>query len=457
MSPLIPPTHDAEFARMLMAEIPWGILIVDESGRYRPVNDILRRTFGLAEDIDVRPETMETRGNGRSSPGSGRGESAPPEVEEARQLGLRAIRENRPLRSRKRVALRVNQRRRDAAVLMTAVPLSHAGRRLAAVFFQDVSDLKRIAGDSCKEGFRGLIGRETVMQNLFDTIRKVAPTPAPVLIQGESGTGKELVAQAIHQESPRAEAHFVPFNCGALPDGLIESELFGHVKGAFTGAIRDKKGRFELASGGTIFLDEIGELKRELQVKLLRVLESGRLERVGGEKTIPIDVRVISATNRNLEREVAEKRFREDLYYRLCVMPVSTPALRERPGDIPLLARYFLSRFSRENGFGPAAATDAALQLLSDHPWPGNVRELQNALQYALVQSRGMPIEPEHLPASVRRGEKSPRYAVQKRDGGLTRNQVRRALEEVAGNKKRAAEILGVSRSTLYRFLSRNP
>ena len=455
MDTLIPLTRHPDFARMLMAEIPWGILIVDETGRSHPANDILRRTFGLGPETHVRADVpwacVDPRREDRSEK-----RAAPEDGNEAIRLGLEAIRQNRRLRSRGRMRLFVNRRPREAAVLMTALPMEYEGDRFAALLFQDVGDLKRIAGESRKEGFRGIIGRERVMQNLFDTIRTVAPTPAPVLIQGESGTGKELVAQAIHRESPRAEAHFVPFNCGALPDGLIESELFGHVKGAFTGAIRDKKGRFELAHGGTLFLDEIGELKPDLQVKLLRVLEAGRLERVGGEKTISVDVRVISATNRNLEEEVSRKQFREDLYYRLCVMPIFTPALRERREDIPVLVRFFLSRFREENGFPAAGVSDEALRVLVGHSWPGNVRELQNALQYALVQSRGMPIEPDNLPPSVRR-DPSGIYAIRKRTAGLTRVQVRRALREAAGNKKRAAEVLGVSRSTLYRFLTRNP
>jgi transcriptional regulator with PAS, ATPase and Fis domain len=455
MDALIPLARHPDFARMLMAEIPWGILILDEDGRSHPANDILRRTFGLNPETKVRADDswafLEGGENARGPQTISPKDAA---ENEALQLGLAAIRRNRRLRSRGRIRFWAGRRVREAPVLFTAVPMAHEGRRFAAVIFQDIGDPKQMTAAPGKEGFQGIIGRERAMRKLFDAIRTVAPTPAPVLIQGESGTGKELVAQAIHRESPRAESHFVPFNCGALPDGLIESELFGHVKGAFTGAIRDKKGRFELAHGGTLFLDEIGELKPDLQVKLLRVLEAGRLERVGGETTLSVDVRVISATNRNLEEEVSRKRFREDLYYRLCVMPIFTPPLRDRRGDIPLLVRFFLSRFNEQDGFSASDVSEEALHLLGEHSWPGNVRELQNAVQYALVQSRGEMINPGHLPPSIRWPTEL--YGIRKRDAGLTGVRVRQALREAEGNKKRAAQVLGVSRSTLYRFLSRN-
>jgi transcriptional regulator with GAF, ATPase, and Fis domain len=450
METLIPLTDSAEFARLLVAAMPCGILIVDERGRSHAVNDIPGRTLGFGPEIPVIPE--KTGAFACLSPEEDCS-AVSGENRNAQALGLEAIRRNRRMRARGKASVKVNQRRREIAVMMTAVPLEHGKRRFAAVLFQDISDLQLLAPEY-EEGFRGIIGRETVMQDLFDTIRQVSPTNAPVLIQGESGTGKELVAQAIHRESPRANAHFVPFNCGALPEGLVESELFGHVKGAFTGAVRDKKGRFELAQEGTIFLDEIGELKMETQVKLLRVLQEGRLERVGGEQTVQLDVRVISATNRNLEREVARKRFREDLYYRICVMPIRTPPLRKRQGDIPLLARFFLSRFGEENGLGGVAASDEVLDILSGYEWPGNVRELQNVIQYALVKSQGNTILPDHLPPAVR-SDWTEKYKVRKKKDNLSRGRVYKVLDEVGGNKKQAAEVLGVSRSTLYRLLAR--
>ena len=446
----------AEFARLLLDAVPWGILVVDAQGRIHAVNDLLRRTFDLAPETEILAEDTGAFAGLIQSRDSCPDES--PSVRRegvARDLGMEAIRRNRPRSARSGGTIRLDGRRREISVLMTAVPMECEGERFAAVLFQDIGDPRGIAEEP-ETDFRGIVGRDPAMRDLFETIRNVAPTTAPVLIQGESGTGKELVARAIHRESLRAEAHFVPFNCGALPEGLAESELFGHVKGAFTGAVRDKKGRFELAHGGTIFLDEVGELKPDMQVKLLRVLQDGRMERVGGEKTVALDVRVISATNLNLEEEVARKRFREDLYYRLCVMPIFAPPLRERKTDIPILVHSLLARFGKNDGFGPATVSEEVVRLLAAYPWPGNVRELQNALHFALVKSRGETIREEHLPPAVR-WHRAKACSFRKRDSGLTRKRVLRAIDEAGGNKKQAAAVLGVSRSTLYRFLSKLP
>ncbi|PNV86658.1 MAG: sigma-54-dependent Fis family transcriptional regulator, partial [Desulfobacteraceae bacterium] len=255
--------------------------------------------------------------------------------------------------------------------------------------FRDVTDL---IGLQIRLGqitsFAGIIGQDHKMLQIFEQIRELATNDYPVHIMGETGTGKELVAAAIHNESRRGGGPFVPINCGALPEGVLESELFGHVKGAFSGAIRDKKGRFELADGGTIFLDEVVDLTKSMQVKLLRVLQEGTFERVGGEKTVSVDVRVISAANRDLKREVERKNFREDLYYRLNVVPVELPPLRTRKNDIPLLAEEFLRQAS-EQGQKTAGLSKKALSMMMDYLWPGNVRELQNALHYALVKCKG--------------------------------------------------------------------
>lgn len=305
--------------------------------------------------------------------------------------------------------------------------------------------------------FSGIIGRDRKMLDVFEQIRNLAATDFPVHITGETGTGKELVAAAIHNESPRAGGPFVPVNCGALPEGLLESELFGHVKGAFSGAIRDKKGRFELAHGGTIFLDEVSELPRHMQVKLLRALQEGTFERVGGEKTVSVDVRVISATNKDLRREMERQNFREDLYYRLSVVPIRIPALRERKNDVPLLAAHFLQQAGAR---GPsksrvARISEEALSLMMDYPWPGNVRELQNTVHFALVKSTSRVIQPDHLPLEIRQMSCSPlKPGPELR---LSREAVLAALEKAGGNKSKAAKLLGVGRATLYRFLEREP
>jgi len=307
--------------------------------------------------------------------------------------------------------------------------------------------LARRAGEI--EQFAGIVGRDAKMLEVFDLIHQLTDTNAPVLIHGESGTGKELVAAAIHNEGPRAKQMFVPVNCGALPEHLLESELFGHVKGSFTGAIRDKKGRFELADGGTIFLDEIGDVTPAMQVRLLRVLQEGRFERVGSETTLQVNVRVISATNKDLAEEIATGRFREDLYYRLDVVPIYLPPLRERRSDIPLLMTYILAMAVKEIGREGMSFSPAATDVMVDYDWPGNVRELQNWTQYALVKCRGDVIRPEHLPpgrGGVSRGGRRRRK--------LDLDSVREALARCEGNKVETARALGVSRATLYRFLS---
>jgi len=242
---------------------------------------------------------------------------------------------------------------------------------------------------------RNLAGREW---NGLPTTR--TDVDAPVLIQGESGTGKELVAAAIHNEGPRANKRFVAVNCSALPETLLESELFGHVRGAFTGAVRDKRGRFELADEGTIFLDEVGDLSPTIQVKLLRVLQEGTIERIGSERTLKVNVRLISATNKNLAEEVKKGRFREDLYYRLCVVPLQLPPLRERRTDIPLLANHFLKKALQERG-GEICLSPEAIERMVDYSWPGNVRELQNFIHYALVKCKGNILEVYHFPPAL--------------------------------------------------------
>ena len=333
------------------------------------------------------------------------------------------------------------------------------GEPLCMVFsFVDITEVTRLRRRmKTEQSFAGIVGRDTKMLELFDTIRQVADVNIPVLIQGESGTGKELVAAAIHNEGPSSDKLYVPVNCGALPEGVLESELFGHVKGAFTGAIHDRKGRFELANGGTIFLDEIGDIPAAMQVKLLRVLQEGIFQRVGGEENIKVDVRVISATNKNLAEEVAAGRFREDLFYRLCVVPVYLPSLRERRNDIPLLAEHLLKKALTEVGREDVGLSPEAVDVMMDYDWPGNVRELENALRYALVKCRDNLILPEHFPSNILKTTMQtklrPTKARKKRKHKLNAETVWRILEETGGNKFEAAHRLGVSRSTLYRFL----
>ena len=322
------------------------------------------------------------------------------------------------------------------------------------VAFRDLTRERRLARRLREiEQFSGIIGRDDRMLDVFELIRDLADVNVPVLIQGETGTGKELVAAAIHNEGQRANNLFVPVNCGALPEALLESELFGHVKGAFTGAIRDKKGRFELADGGTIFLDEVGDISPAMQVKLLRVLQEGTFERVGSEKSIKVSVRVISATNKDLAREIEEGRFRNDLYYRLSVVPVNLPPLRERRNDIPLLAENVLERTKKEMGKLHVTLSHEALDLMMSYEWPGNVRELQNWLQFALVKCKDNEIRPVHFPPGHHDIGAAPPRRERRRRRKLDIQAVRAALREAKDNKVKAAGLLGVSRATLYRFL----
>ena len=300
-----------------------------------------------------------------------------------------------------------------------------------------------------------LLGQSAAMENLRQLIRKVARTQATVLIQGESGTGKELVARALYRESPRASAPFIKVNCAAVPENLIESEFFGHEKGAFTGATTKREGRFELAHGGTILLDEISEISPSVQAKLLRVLQERELERVGGNRTIKVDVRVIATTNRNLEQSVEKKEFRQDLFFRLNVVPIAVPPLRERIEDVPLLAEEFMRRFARKHGVPVKGFTDEAIRTLRHHNWPGNVRELQNVVERAVILcgENGM-LEPAHL------GMVPPPPAGETSDfkpatlADLEKQHIIATLEKFGGNKTRAAKALDINVRTLRKKLT---
>ncbi len=322
--------------------------------------------------------------------------------------------------------------------------------------------------------FHGMIGVSRVSKEIFETIRIVGPSDYPVLISGESGTGKELVAAALHDESRRKSGPFVPVNCGALPENILESELFGHVRGAFTGAIRDQKGRFEMAHMGTIFLDEVGELTPRMQVSLLRVLQHSAFERVGAETSITVDNRIIAATNRDLKEMVQEGTFREDLFYRLCVIPVDLPPLRERREDIPYITARVLEKVQTETGKEMRFISDDAMDLLNHHPWRGNVRELINSLQFASIRCPGNVVLADYLPLEIQRSHEgikaSPRHGShpepavdfidppsKRRHIKLAPESVQQALVQSKGNKLRAATLLGVGRATLYRFLNENP
>ena len=304
-------------------------------------------------------------------------------------------------------------------------------------------------------GVDAMVGRNVEMARIYQLIAQIAPTSATVLVTGESGTGKELVARAIHAQSPRARRPFVAVNVAALPDALVESELFGHEKGAFTGALAQKPGRFELAHGGTLFLDEIGSLRLDLQTKLLRALQQREIERLGGGRTVRVDVRVVAATNVNLRQAVRERRFREDLYYRLNVVPIAVPPLRERRDDIPLLVDHFLAKYAREFNRDVRGVSAGALEVLARYDWPGNVREMENIIQRSVVLAGGPVLQLQDLPLDLALPETGARLG---EDTGLPlrlareqfeRQYVLRVLERVGWNKSRAARVLGLHRNSL--------
>ncbi len=307
----------------------------------------------------------------------------------------------------------------------------------------------------------GFIGSAPAILDLFELVSKAAPTNATVLILGESGTGKELVAEAIHKASSRARGPFIKVNCAALPEGLLESELFGHVKGAFTGAVSDRAGRFEAASGGTLFLDEVGEIPLHTQVKLLRVLQNREVERVGDNRSQPVDVRLVAATNADLDQRVRTGAFRDDFYFRLKVVTLRMPALRERRGDIPALAEHFRALYGERHGRDVASISSDAMEVLRSHDWPGNVRELENVIEAAVVLTEGAEITPDVLPVEVggaQRVEDLPDGDVIRIRAGTSLPDAEKTiildtLERTGGNKTAAARILGIGLRTLYRKL----
>jgi two-component system response regulator AtoC len=328
-------------------------------------------------------------------------------------------------------------------------------------------DEQKAEPSETKTHLQDIVGKSAVMLEVYKLVARVAASTATVLVEGESGTGKELVARAIHTHSPRAGAPFVPVNCTALTESLLESELFGHARGAFTGAVAAKRGLFETANGGTMFLDEIGDMGPKMQAQLLRTLQDGEVKPVGGSESIRVDVRLVCATNKDLDEEVKAGRFREDLYFRINVVTVHLPPLRERREDVPILVAHFLAKLARRERRSAAALSPEALKLLNAYAWPGNVRELENAIERAVAVAKGNVVIPSDLPPEVGGGAGTA-AAIAAGGGGdssiiadrpslgeLERRYIQLVLQESGGNKKKAAEKLGIDRRTLYRALER--
>ena len=368
-------------------------------------------------------------------------------------------------------------------VFASIIPLNHSNSTPfgTAIVLKNLTHEKELERRlATVNQFHRLKGSDASMQNLYESIAGVGTYDFPVLIEGDSGTGKELIADAIHKESQR-RGLFVPVNCGAIPEGTLESELFGHVKGAFTGAIKDKKGRFELAEGGTIFLDEIGELPLSMQVKLLRVIQEGVVEPVGGESSKKLDIRIISATNKNLLKMVEDGTFREDLYYRLAVVPIKVPPLKDRNSDVIVLAREFLTEIGERFNHSNLKLDPETESIFLSYDWPGNVRQLLNVIQYAMIKCKGKTIEPIHLPPELLKTPINIRPItvpltipsvsdiyiidddIEVEDGKvgrkpvLNRNSIIQALIKAGGNKAKAARLLGVGRATLYNYIKKYP
>jgi len=438
--------------------IPCGVVVVDRERHIRAANDAFRRAVGMP-DGDWGGSCQGAVLGCVNATGDHAHHDAElsPECQacDLRRLAMSALDGKDQVHGATTLEIVVGGSLTQVRLEMTALPLNLAGQEFAVLIVENMTELEGLRLHPLEGAEFGIVGQDPAIRDLMDLVRQVAPMDVPVLIQGESGTGKELVAHAIHRLSARSHELMVPVNCGALPDGLLESELFGHVRGAFTGAVRDKKGRFELADRGTIFLDEIGELGPGMQVKFLRVLQNGAFERVGSEHTVTVDARLVCATNRDLASDVETGRFRSDLYFRLCVVPITVPPLRERASDIPALAEHFLKRTEASTAMRDLESMLApeTVDLLCRYKWPGNVRELENAIRFATIRAHGGVIQPEHLPATLR--GKTDRRVLAPAVGqhvDLTVEKVRQALITTDGNRSRAAKVLGVSRATLYRF-----
>ncbi len=451
-------TFDKEYSRYwetVVQTMGDGLMIVDPDGIIISINNAFAQMTGYRPD-ELPGQSCEVLGCDTCFASRARGEGKHCELFKEEKVRHRKCvlrrKDGRPLHVLKNAAVLKDQ---DGLVVGGVETLSDctelvAHERVIASLRQELS---------IEDSFQGLIGRSMAMQKVFDLIRSAAQSEAPVVIYGESGTGKELVAAAIHHLGSRSRGPFIKVNCAALNEFLLESELFGHVKGAFTGADRTRVGRFEAAHHGDIFLDEIGDLPLGTQVKLLRVLQEKEIEKVGDHRPISVDVRVLSATNHDLQRLMEEKRFRDDLYYRIGVIPIFLPPLRERREDIPLLLDTFINRIKLKTQKPIRDLDKNALELLSHYDWPGNVRELINVIEYAFVLCPGEKILPSHLPAtitaktpSLARGARKQRDP-QTKTGEGERKRTVQALTEAGGNKSEAARILGISRVTLWKRL----
>lgn len=444
--------------RHIIDAVQDGILIVDESGIIVAANQTAQLITGYKEKELINQSCRMLNCTGCKIIGQGTGRDF------CGLFNAGMIREKK--------CMITNSRHRTIPIVKSATVLFDENNNIvgAVETLKDISEninyknelasIKRMY--HIDDGFHGIIGRTPIMQNLYEHIESVAPLDTPVMILGESGTGKEMVAKALHETGNRASSPFIKVNCAALSENILESELFGHVKGAYTGADSDRIGRFEAAHKGTIFLDEIGDIPLSVQVKLLRVLEEKMIQRVGTNTSIPIDVRIITATNKNLEKLITEDRFREDLFFRINVFPIMCPPLRQRKDDITLIIQHFITVQAEKTGKNILGFTPEAMRMMVAYPWPGNIRELRNSVEYAFVLARGKSIGPEHLPEKISQKHKDLPKPVPVSSGNSVivtgaseKQELIDALKEADGNQTRAAELLGISRITVWKRIKK--
>ncbi|GAB4335575.1 MAG: hypothetical protein Kow0089_05350 [Desulfobulbaceae bacterium] len=446
--------YDSEFWKTVVDTMQEGLMLVDPDGKIVFVNQAFEKMVGYTSD-ELQGRSCDVFECNRCFTARADGMSKYCALFRKKKVDsiecVFRTREGKPLHLLKNATVIRNREGEVIGGVETMIDLSRLQQKEKVI-----ASLRRRLNDH--ESFRDIIGNTPAMRQVIDLASSTAQSDAPLVIYGESGTGKEILAAAIHRAGPRSEGPFIKVNCAALNANLLESELFGHVRGAFTGADYSRIGRFEAASGGSIFLDEIGDLPLSTQTKLLRVLQEKEIERVGDHRPVRIDVRVIAATNKDLRRLIREGVFREDLYYRIGVIPIHLPPLRERIEDVPLLVETFIRKIGERTGKNITAISRSAMDLLVQYSWPGNIRELINTIEYAFVLCPGGQIGKSHLPLHVRQGSANAggmKPMAGRFDGLSPRERLVEALEMTGGNRTRAAELLGVSRVTVWKWIKK--
>ena len=447
--------------RHIIDSVPDGIIIVDEKGTFIVANQMAQLITGYTEKELKGQSCRLLNCTGCKIVGKGKGKNWCGLFSEEFIREKKCVitnRNNRTIPIIKNATVLFNEKNEIVGAVETLKDISENIN-----YKNELASIKRMY--HIDDGFHGIIGRTPVMQTLYEHIESVASLDTPVMILGESGTGKEMVAKALHETGNRASKPFIKVNCAALSENILESELFGHVKGAYTGAETDRIGRFEAAHNGSLFLDEIGDIPLSVQVKLLRVLEEKMIQRVGTNTSIPIDVRIITATNKNLEKLIAQGIFREDLLFRINVFPLTCPPLRQRKDDITLIIQHFITLHAEKTGKNILGFTPKAMRLMVAYPWPGNIREMRNSVEYGFVLARGKSIGIEHLPEKIINFnslelENKPLRMVEQdsmvKIGLSEKENLFNALKQADGNQTRAAKILGVSRITVWKRIKKH-